>query len=417
MIDRMQRIIALTASLLLLAAAPAGSTRAAGAAEQTASALKDLRISAAELMPARSASIKPASAHAVPRLAGEYTAPANENRETERRGISGWTVHVDNDLFAFTNEDRDYTAGVSVTLGGADDNVLSGALGWLDSRIPLAPSRGDDEESTRFSEIGDARTKHSLEIGLVLFTPNDLEASGPLRDDRPYANLAYVASSRLSHEPGSSVARQSSLTLGMLGLPFAEGLHRAVHDAVGSPEPMGYEHQISDGGEPTFRYAVSKYRLLHESSYGGRPFSLRFGTTASIGYLTEANAELEFRWGNMHVPWWVSLPSASDYAGHPPMKFADEAGSSGMRLLASGGLTARVRAYNSFLQGQFRDSDVTYPSSRLNRLLLEAWIGLTTVFPNDLRVSYTVRRQTEELEDGRGARSFTWASIGVAKQF
>lgn len=393
MIERIERFIALTASLVVLASAPAGGTGAAEAVES------------------------PVPEHDVPRLAEKYAVPRGENGDTDRRGISGWTVHVDNDLFAFTNKDRDYTAGVSVTLGGADDNALSGALDWLDSRAPLAPPAGDDEKLGQSSGSGSPETKHSFEVGLVLFTPQDLEASRPLRDDRPYANLAYVSSSRLSHEPGSRVAHQSSLTLGILGLPFAEGLHRAVHDAVGSPEPMGYDHQISDGGEPTFRYALSKYRLLHEGSYGGRPFSLRLGTTASIGYLTEANAELEFRWGNLRVPWWVSLPSASDYAGHPPMKFADEAAPSGIRLLVSGGVTARARAYNSFLQGQFRDSDVTFRSSRLNHLLLEAWIGLTTVFPNDLRVSYTVRRQTEEIQDGRGARSFTWASIGVAKAF
>jgi hypothetical protein len=77
----------------------------------------------------------------------------------------------------------------------------------------------------------------------------------------------------------------------------------------------------------------------------------------------------------------------------------------------------RARLYNSFLQGQFRDSDVTYSSSELNHLLLEAWVGVTTVLENDLSVSYTIRHQTEELETGRGARGFTWGSLSVTQRF
>jgi hypothetical protein len=41
---------------------------------------------------------------------------------------------------------------------------------------------------------------------------------------------------------------------------------------------------------------------------------------------------------------------------------------------------------------------------------------VTALFPR-LSVSYTVRRQTEELENGSGSRSFTWAGIGVSQRF
>jgi len=89
----------------------------------------------------------------------------------------------------------------------------------------------------------------------------------------------------------------------------------------------------------------------------------------------------------------------------------------GLRVQVSAGVTVRARLYNSFLQGQFRSSDVVYSASQLNHVLLEAWAGVTTVFTNDLSVSYTLRHQTEELEAGQGARGFMWASIGVAQQF
>jgi hypothetical protein len=327
----------------------------------------------------------------------------------ERIRPRGWTVHLDNDLFAFTDDDRDYTAGISITLGGKDaagPRPMARALDWLDRETGFG-ARASLKENAR-----------SFEAGIVLFTPQDLEAEEPLYDDRPYANLTYLSSSRLEHEPSSRIAYQSSLTIGVLGMPWVEPLHGAVHAAFGSRPPRGYRHQISDGGEPTARYAVSRYRLLHSGRYRKRPYHLRLGLSGSIGYLTETSADLAFRWGNLNTPWWSSSPSIADYGGHPPIRLAGEASRrSGPKLQFAAGVNLRLRAYNAFLQGQFRESDVTHDSSRLNHVLLDAWLGVTTVFRNNLSVTYTLRHQTEELRAGDGAREFSWASIGIAQQF
>src|SRR5690606_33649485 len=189
---------------------------------------------------------------------------------------SGWTLHLDNDLFAFADEDRDYTAGISVTLGGreaAGPRALSRALDWIDRKTSFGAA------------VRDGETARSFEAGVLLFTPQDLKAEEPLYDDRPYANLAYLSSSRLTHRASSPIAYQSSLTVGVLGMPWVEHLHRAVHVAFGSREPRGYAHQISEGGEPTARYAVSRYRLLEHGLYRDRPYHLRLGLSGSIGYL------------------------------------------------------------------------------------------------------------------------------------
>lgn len=334
-----------------------------------------------------------------------------ELRDTRSMRPRGWIVHLDNDLFAFTDDDRDYTAGVSVTLGGNDSagpRVFTRALEWIDRRVGFGPDSAASHETLR-----------SFETGLVLFTPQDLDAREPLTEDRPYANLGYFSTSRLVHHPGEPVAYQSSLTIGVLGLPFVEELHRRMHVAFGSREPMGYAHEISKGGEPTARYAVTRYRLLGSGVFDGRPYHTRLGLSGSIGYLTEASAGLEFRWGNLHTPWWSSTPLVADYAGHPPIRLAadDAAESDGLRFQLSAGVNLRVRAYNAFLQGQFRSSDVTYSSTDLDHLLVEAWLGLTTVLRNDLSISYTVRHQTEELRVGNGARPFTWAGIAISQQF
>lgn len=325
------------------------------------------------------------------------------NDDSQRR----WSVHFDDDLFSFADRDRDYTGGVTFGLTGmrAHDHPLSlaGALEHVDRATRFAAWRGDA-----------ALEGEALEIGLLLFTPQNLAASQPLHDDRPYANLLYAASSQLALDESRGAAFQSTLAVGVLGLPVAEALQRAVHSAVGSNKPLGYSHQISDGGEPTFMYSVSRYRLLAQGSYRGHPFSLRFGAGASVGYLTEANLEVTLR---SDAPWWSSSAASADYAGHPAIGGPTPAPHGRPRFQLEAGAKVHVRAYNAFLEGQFRGSDVVYSAHELQPLLVDLWIGATMVFPKGFSVSYTIRHQTEEIERGHGARSFAWGSIGISRSF
>jgi hypothetical protein len=194
-------------------------------------------------------------------------------------------------------------------------------------------------------------------------------------------------------------------------------VHNRVHDALGSVEPRGYGHQVSAGGEPTFRYTASRYQLLAHGGLGDRPYSVRFGTDASVGYVTEISSEISARWGNTRIAWWESLPGSSEYAGHPPVHAPRNGRGGRTEVLFDAGAKVRLRLYDAFLQGQFRHSDVAFSSGEVNHLLFESWLGVTVVLKSRLSMSYTIRHQTKELDVGRGARSFTWASIGVARQF
>jgi hypothetical protein len=245
-----------------------------------------------------------------------------------------WSVHVDNDLFAFTDRDRDYTAGVSFGLTGERARSHWLSPGRLLERI---------DRVSRFAELsaGAAPQDDALEIGLALFSPQDLAAEQPLPDDRPYANLLYVASSRLALDAEHGTAFQSSLAIGFLGLPFAEQVHRGVHEIVGSTEPRGYAHQISAGGEPTFLYSVARYRLLADGDFRGRPYSIRSGVGASVGYVTEANVEIAVRTDTL---WWASSPAATDYTGQPQIAGPAPAPRDRPRVQLEAGAKLHVRA-------------------------------------------------------------------------
>lgn len=326
-----------------------------------------------------------------------------EPGDSQRR----WSVHVDDDLFSFADRDRDYTGGLTFGLTGARAH---------DHPLSLASALERVDRATRFASWrgGAPLEGEALEVGLLLFTPQNLAAAQPLRDDRPYANLLYAASSEIALDEARGAAFQSTLAIGVLGLPVAEALQQAVHSVFGSTRPRGYPHQISDGGEPTFMYSVSRYRLLAERSYRGHPYSLRVGAGASVGYLTEANVEITLRSG---APWWSSSSASADYAGHPAIGAPPPSPRGRTRFQLEAGAKVHLRAYNAFLQGQFRHSDVVYSAHELEPLLVDLWIGMTTVFPKGFSVSYTIRHQTEEIAHGRGARSFAWGSIGISRSF
>ena len=326
-------------------------------------------------------------------------------------GQRAWTLQVDDDFLALTQRDRDYTAGVAFTLVDEDSAArplpLGGALDWIDG-------------VTRFGRLGSdaASSRRALAFGMQLFTPRDLEAEEPLPDDRPYATLAYLTGSSLAIDADRNIAFESSFTVGLLGLPIVGALHRSLHVLLSSPLPNGYAHQISDGGEPTFRYAVSRGRLLTSGMHNERPYSVRFGIGASIGYVTEASAELAYRSGPLRVPWWSAPPVSADYAGQPPIAAFPEPGAAASRgVVFEAGIEARVRIYNAFLQGQFRESDVTYSYDQLDHVLVEAWVGFAMTLKKGLGVGYTIRHQTQDIAHGPAARAFTWGSISFAQRF
>ena len=325
---------------------------------------------------------------------------------------TGWSFNVDNDLLARQDRDRDYTGGFSVTLNGsrARDFALSldPALSWINRRVPLPG----------FSLAQFMRERrHSMQFGLIAFTPDDITADGPIHDDRPYANLAFLSNTQHALHPNRRVAYQSTFTVGLLGSPLGEWVQRGIHGISDGTTPRGYDNQISDGGEPTARYAIARHALLRSGGTDRRGYDLKLATEGSVGYLTEASAALGLRWGRIKSPWWSSTSEFADYIAQPAAAQSRYSESvEGRELYFWAGIKLRARAYNALLQGQFRDSVVTRSSADLNHLLAEASVGLTTELAG-LRVSYAMRFQTPEIKSGTGARGLVWAGVSITKHF
>lgn len=313
---------------------------------------------------------------------------AADNTSSVGDGKNSWTFAVDNDWLALSHRDAGYSGGFLFTISGPDaaDNLVSldGVLGYIDNWwLPGA---------TRTS------SKAALQFGAQAYTPENKKTRAPIYNDRPYAGLFSLTSSRMTIIDAGQAAWSSALTVGVLGTSLGKYLHRGFHELIGSQPPNGYSHQISEGGEPTLKYTVRRQGLIakYRSVLGGRA-DFKWGAEASLGYLTEARAMVSGRWGKFSTPWWSLYPERSEYYA-PPSTNVD-----GDLYLMYGGGTS-LRGYNVLLQGQFRHSDVTFSSNQLERVVGDAYLGVVWGITRQTSLSYVARFQSAEIKHGPGAR-------------
>jgi Uncharacterized protein conserved in bacteria (DUF2219) len=321
----------------------------------------------------------------------------------------GWSLAIDNDLFAPTQSDRDYTGGVGITVSGPQTADYWWSLDPLLRRIDrlLIPG-GHSPRST---------VNHAVQVGLVSFTPQDLVEEDVNLADRPYASMLFVTGSRQYVAPDARSVRYSDLTLGVLGLSITSDIHNAVHRAIGSDIARGYAHQVSAGGEPTARYVTGGARLRAQRlALGSRLVEAKTTWELSAGYLTEMSYAVSARLGDIDSSWWTFTPERVDYIAQPsPVDRRSGRGLSELYVWA--GAKARLRAYNAFLQGQFRHSDHRFGASDVNHLIGEVWLGITGRTFGGTQLSYAMRYQTAEIREGLGSRDPVWAGITISHSF
>jgi hypothetical protein len=315
------------------------------------------------------------------------------------------SIYVDNDLFTSGNKDEDYTGGFALTYSGAKAAnhpfSIDKALSWANDLTGASTATSNDD-----------RNWHSCEVGLAAFTPTDLDSQQPISNDRPYAGLLYLSNAQQTVNEKNRSALISTLTVGFLGIHLTADVQNTIHKVIGSRKTKGWDNQISEGGEPTFKYSLTwqKYPDLKSQN-------LQAVTSLgmSIGYLTEAVAGASFRFGKIHTPWWSFNVHNSNYGEKsnvtlPTSDFKDE-------LYGVVGANMKLRIYNALLQGQFRDSKVTYSSSELEPLVFETWVGVGSEFNSGLRLSYLLRYQTSELKTGLSDRAFGYGEIVASYKF
>lgn len=343
------------------------------------------------------------------------------------------SYHLDQDLFAIgSNEDRNYTMGLRFTWYG-DKASSSGlrVLRAIDGRLGF--------------EYEPQTTYPATSLGNSAFTPDELRATEPIREDRPYASLLYVATSVVVPDPDPQRARGSKLVVGLLGLPISEWVQAGIHRALRSGgsetpyDPKGWHNQISDGGEPTFLYQRSWMRRLAGPRDGGTPvFDAAGSCDASIGYYTGASCGVVARlWGRTSetsgwTPFWSMLDEVNPQgdanhlnlqgAAHVDLKYREMLATTAVvpstgaedrwlrEWYVMGGVRGRLVGYNELLQGGFRDSALTFGGSDIERLVWETSLGLNFTFRNRDRLLLTCTQRSPEHERAE-SRAHRWCGL------
>ncbi len=319
------------------------------------------------------------------------------------------SLYVDNDLFTGNNKDEDYTGGFALTFSGEDASrhpfSIDKPLGWINNVARVHDLLG-------LNDADISQTLHSCEIGVAAFTPTEKTDKDPIADDRPYSSLIYLSNTQQSISADSKAALITSLSIGIMGLSIAGDIQNGIHSVIGSDRAEGWNNQISDGGEPTVKYSMAFQQYLDTSSEN---IQVTTSTGLSLGYLTEGTAGISLRTGIINTPRWSFNVPNSNYGEKSNITLPTSRSLNEVYFIA--GANIKLRVYNAFLQGQFRDSSVSYSSSEIKNLVYEGWIGFGCEFSSGIRLNYLVRHQSSELKTGLADRDFTYGELVTSYKF
>jgi hypothetical protein len=345
--------------------------------------------------------------------------------------------HLDQDLFAPGNEDRNYTMGLRFNWYGskAADHPLS-ALKLLEVV----------DSGLGFTYPPEAILP-TVSFGNSAFTPDDLRATSPVLDDRPYSSLLYTGTSLVVPDPDrfDSRARGSKIVFGVLGLKLSEWFQTRIHevnryvaDSDTPYDPLGWDNQIADGGELTFLYQHTWMQRFRKMEYDAPPgWDAAGSCDLGIGYYSGASCGVAAKiWlrsttDSARTPFWLMLdelnPQADaaqlytmnrKYAESLPDKDSEFAATSavhgGNLRIAEAylvlGLRSRLVGYNELLQGGFRTSAHTLSTNEIERVVHEASLGVNLTFNRGNRVMVTCTSRSAEHKLAQ-RRSHLWCGL------
>ena len=310
----------------------------------------------------------------------------------------GIGIYFDQDLLTpFLNEDRDYTMGVAVELFEDRDQSVFDDLSCKISRY-------------LYLKCLDTGAR-SLIMGSINYTPDNIGTYEAIQNDRPYASVFYMGYKTVNADNDRAVGTE--LQAGIIGLGLGSQVQEMIHElwrgTTGKNRPVdpnGWGHQISDGGEPTLRFRFTQQDILERDT---NKWDLAWSRSATIGYQTNVSAAITARYGDIHSGFWTIPFDPVNRGNFLPSTHGEE-------WYVWGAYRMRIVGYDALLQGQFRNSDVTFNSSEIRRLVHEGAIGITKAFKS-FQLSFAMNAKSSELKDGGADRNHYWGSFYVTLRY
>ncbi|PSW20273.1 DUF2219 domain-containing protein [Photobacterium sanctipauli] len=236
---------------------------------------------------------------------------------------------MDNDGIVGT--DQNYTNGVFLEFNSA-------ATPMLEIMAPT-PIR---QIATLLPLDNSTQKGWNFRIGQQMWTPEDIESTEPIADERPYAGLLFFESGIYQYSP--SVVDKYRLMVGTVGpSAMTEKTQKFIHSIIGSDKPMGWDYQIKD--QAIFNLGYEGHRLLkREATSMAQEYDFSGIGRVNVGnYQSEAAIGGVFRWGS-------NLASSLGTTGFTPGKFVD------VSVLSS---SSTGYFFFTGIEGRYRYNDIT----------------------------------------------------------
>ena len=145
---------------------------------------------------------------------------------------------------------------------------------------------------------------------------------------------------------------------------------------------------------------MSNSRLLLEAP---QIWDISHTWSATLGYQTNLSIGLSGRFGDIaSSPWTLPFDPINRGNFLPALTGNEWYGWAAYRL--------RLVAYDALLQGQFRDSDVTFSWDEIRHVIHEGGIGMTFTF-QPMQFTLAVNGKTPELKSGSSDRNHYWGGL------
>ncbi|MEO1291295.1 MAG: lipid A deacylase LpxR family protein [Pseudomonadota bacterium] len=309
------------------------------------------------------------------------------------------TLVDENDRWGFDGGDRWYTRG-----GVIHVLLPAGKTPWLDD-VPLMMSSAEGRTAPRLS----------LSFGQEIFTPENLGATAPIADDRPYGAFLYLGAEAIRYTPhvvdggwSTLIEDRRGLQIGILGgsASLGEFAQSTTHTLYDSTSPEGWDNGLDN--EPALNLTASRaYRFF--DTLGPVETEVKPYGAVSLGTVyTHAAAGLEMRIGDDLAD---DLSQNHRLTAVPGSSYSRP--SDGFAWSLFGGLHGRAVGYNAFLDGNLL-ADGPDPAIDIDKqpFVLDAQLGFA-LMTGRVRFSYAYTWRSKEFEEQPEAQSFGTFTLGA----
>lgn len=302
-------------------------------------------------------------------------------------------VTHENDVFAINNKDDNYTGGLKIEFQ-TKKKILK--------YCPLIQPK--NKATVNIRKIG---------FGGTAYTPQNLDTTGVIIGDRPYASLTYINIGNKAFMPIMNFTINTNLYIGFLGLRGPGNVQSYLHEHhfLGSkrPIPLGWPNQIADKGRFVFNYNLGFEKGFVKPKKWIDPYALLNFNFGSYMINLETGFRLNFLNFNRHLlnNYDPDIPEIYDSLAITDIMELSTSGNKCLRFNLFIESTGRLTLFNSTLTGTFINDHSPYvvDFNDMNKFTLDLKLGANLVIYDLIYLRYTMWGRSQEFY---GGKKFHW---------